>query len=619
VADSDYQATSGTLTFNPGEVSQPVAVLVNGDTNMEPNETFFVNLSNATNATIADGQGVGTIENDDFVPPTQVIRPDPLAQTVSSGDPVSITVTYSTANPIDETLTGLGLRIHYDSSKLTWDSFSDVFAYGKIDQDTGPFDDTSNFDGDPATDKYLTIAWDDLIGRWPGEGTTHLDLYTVNFTASASFINGSTAVNFSASSTAAGYSLDAQSATVDAVGPSQLRVDSLEVMPSGFIVHFNRQVDPDVLNLYDKEAGIYGSADFTVVGNTVGPVAGSLICNEDGTIVSFIKTGGPLEPDTYLVTLRSADNGFKDSEGHLLDGDADDVEGGDYMTTITVEPTTARLMSIPDFARGPGQDVNVPAMDSGIPVTISDDSGILAVDFVFDYDPALLTVTGVSLASGLPNGWTHVYNLNTPGHVAIAVYGLTPLDAGQARLAEIKANIPDDAAYTSAAILSLSNIQIDEGAIPSRADSAVQVAAYFGDATGNHTYSGLDAAYIARVAVGLDGGFAAYRLKDPVIVTDVTGNGWLSGLDAAYLARKAVGLEQPEIPDLPDPLPGIIAGGRDPLLSIPENLTAQRESAVTVPILVDDAHFFSSIGFDWVCIGFELALFSGTAKMTFLL
>ncbi|MFH1881389.1 MAG: hypothetical protein ABIL62_01600 [Planctomycetota bacterium] len=52
----------------------------------------------------------------------------------------------------------------------------------------------------------------------------------------------------------------------------------------------------------------------------------------------------------------------------------------------------------------------------------------------------------------------------------------------------------------------------NEGAIASRADCAVQVAAYFGDATGNHTYSGLDAAYIARVAVGLDSGFAAYSL-----------------------------------------------------------------------------------------------------------
>ena len=40
-------------------------MLVNGDRLAEPNETFFVNLSSPTNATIADGQGVGTIVDDE--------------------------------------------------------------------------------------------------------------------------------------------------------------------------------------------------------------------------------------------------------------------------------------------------------------------------------------------------------------------------------------------------------------------------------------------------------------------------------------------------------------------------------------------------------------------------
>ncbi len=65
-APSDYQATSGTLSFAPGEISKPITVLVNGDTMVEPNETFTVNLSGATNATITSGIGTGTIINDDF-------------------------------------------------------------------------------------------------------------------------------------------------------------------------------------------------------------------------------------------------------------------------------------------------------------------------------------------------------------------------------------------------------------------------------------------------------------------------------------------------------------------------------------------------------------------------
>ncbi len=63
---SDYTSNSGTVTFAPGETSKTVTVQVNGDTTVEPNETFIVNLSSATgNATITDNQGVGTIVNDD--------------------------------------------------------------------------------------------------------------------------------------------------------------------------------------------------------------------------------------------------------------------------------------------------------------------------------------------------------------------------------------------------------------------------------------------------------------------------------------------------------------------------------------------------------------------------
>src|SRR5207245_3154175 len=67
-ADNDYVAANGTLTFNPGDTSKTITVTVNGDTKFEPDETFFVNLSNPINATIADGQGQGTILNDDAQP-----------------------------------------------------------------------------------------------------------------------------------------------------------------------------------------------------------------------------------------------------------------------------------------------------------------------------------------------------------------------------------------------------------------------------------------------------------------------------------------------------------------------------------------------------------------------
>jgi hypothetical protein len=71
-SSSDFASIiSGELTFAAGESTKTVTVLVKGDTTNEANETFFVNLSAATGATVSDAQGKGTILNDDGVqPPT---------------------------------------------------------------------------------------------------------------------------------------------------------------------------------------------------------------------------------------------------------------------------------------------------------------------------------------------------------------------------------------------------------------------------------------------------------------------------------------------------------------------------------------------------------------------
>lgn len=64
-AGADYLAALGTLSFPPGTTSKTISVTIIGDTTVESNETFSVNLSTPTNATIARGPGVGTIVNDD--------------------------------------------------------------------------------------------------------------------------------------------------------------------------------------------------------------------------------------------------------------------------------------------------------------------------------------------------------------------------------------------------------------------------------------------------------------------------------------------------------------------------------------------------------------------------
>ncbi|MBI5653890.1 MAG: hypothetical protein HZC40_26095, partial [Chloroflexi bacterium] len=67
-ANSDYVARSLTAqSIAQGNSTYLFSVTVNGDTNVEGNETFYVNVTNVVGATLSDGQGLGTINNDDTI------------------------------------------------------------------------------------------------------------------------------------------------------------------------------------------------------------------------------------------------------------------------------------------------------------------------------------------------------------------------------------------------------------------------------------------------------------------------------------------------------------------------------------------------------------------------
>ncbi len=129
-ADSDYVAKTASLTYTPGQVSKTVTVTVRGDTKFEPDEDFFVNLSNVNaNATISDGQGVGTIVNDDTaaLPVVTITARDADASEAgpsvgvmriarSGGDnrlalPIALSTTGSTASGSDFTVLPAGTSI----------------------------------------------------------------------------------------------------------------------------------------------------------------------------------------------------------------------------------------------------------------------------------------------------------------------------------------------------------------------------------------------------------------------------------------------------------------------------------------------------------------------------
>lgn len=87
----DYVYTSGLVFFPAGTIKQTITVNVYGDVNDEANETLTVDLSNANQATIADGQAVGTIINDDSTLPSLNIE-DAM---VTEGDAGTVTLGFT--------------------------------------------------------------------------------------------------------------------------------------------------------------------------------------------------------------------------------------------------------------------------------------------------------------------------------------------------------------------------------------------------------------------------------------------------------------------------------------------------------------------------------------------
>ncbi len=67
-ANNDYQAKNGTVIFEIGEQQKTLSIVIQGDTDVEPDETLLINLSDAVNGVITDAQATGALLNDDQAP-----------------------------------------------------------------------------------------------------------------------------------------------------------------------------------------------------------------------------------------------------------------------------------------------------------------------------------------------------------------------------------------------------------------------------------------------------------------------------------------------------------------------------------------------------------------------
>ena len=125
---------------------------------------------------------------------------------VSPGQQFTLDVNYDVSSG-DNTVTGLGLYIHYDSSKLTFSQISDYINKDIVTTAFSSSLDVEDFDNDSSTDRYVTLAWAAVFsGDWPNVPLP-TKLLSIDFTVNDLDLDSTdtTTISFSSPSNDAGF------------------------------------------------------------------------------------------------------------------------------------------------------------------------------------------------------------------------------------------------------------------------------------------------------------------------------------------------------------------------------------------------------------------------------
>jgi type IV pilus assembly protein PilY1 len=172
VAPGDYTAistTQGTITALSS--STTIDVTVQGDQIVESNETYYVNLTNASGATFDDDQGLGTINNNDAA----TLTVEDISQNESAGD-MTFTATLSAA------VQG-GLTVDYDTSNNTattgdgdYDAASGTLTFAGNASETQIFSVTINDDAKVEADETFDVSLNTLANLGAGVDSADIDI-----------------------------------------------------------------------------------------------------------------------------------------------------------------------------------------------------------------------------------------------------------------------------------------------------------------------------------------------------------------------------------------------------------------------------------------------------------
>ena len=368
-----------------------------------------------------------------------------------------------------------------------------------------------------------------------------------------------------------------QSSAVTQTVQSTFGVNSVTTTPNGVVLLFNGPINPNTTVLYTSPGDTtYGTADITLTGATTGPIRGSLVIDAiKPNEATFVATSGVLPTDSYTLTVTTA---VQAAGGAFLPAN--------YTHTFSVTAPTTGVLSVPGFARGPGQSVAL-QNSPGIPVNISTVTNLTQASFNLTYDPTLLsiastgalTLSAAASAAGLTISSYTIGGMDAHHSVLTVTVtgsgsGLTTIAVSQ--LLTITASVPSTAVYKDKAVLSLSSVQVN-GAAGSGV-SGVEVVAYLGDVLGTGLANATDASLVDQVGSGAGTGFSAFKDLDPSIIGGVDGGLLVNATDASLINEAASGASIAQIPAVPALPQGVTLtfGGPDPYLYLERGARCSR-------------------------------------------
>jgi hypothetical protein len=153
----------------------------------EPNDPTVtpINITSSSNTAGFEFVGLNCIlstESDDTCASPEYLNYTQSAYVSSSkmnGPEKVVTISYDSD---DSTTTGLGLRVHFDSSEMTLSAVSqEGLTLDRISEPSADavYVDNDDFDNDPKTDSYVLAGWASLFGQWPN--ANNVDLFTLCF------------------------------------------------------------------------------------------------------------------------------------------------------------------------------------------------------------------------------------------------------------------------------------------------------------------------------------------------------------------------------------------------------------------------------------------------------